>query len=262
MLPKLKPCVSSAVCTCGGTGTMSLALYQAWHLLSAYLTSSNGQDPVVVPTTEVPIIRKGPTTRSGSRVIRAGFAKAVQELLAQEQTGFKQLLIQELADLKLEDTSEPLEVPDSFHSSQYNHKQEKARPEPSIRAKTNPQNVRPTTPSRAYNILVSELKFLNLHSLIKLPIPLCPQLLADNEELRASLRAITAELAQLRQGGRPNGPRPPGRNQPDPHDTDSDADSTDDTRSQDEDRPNRGGRRNTRGRWAQISGTSGKLGFS
>nr|VDC66985.1 unnamed protein product [Brassica rapa] len=32
------------------------------------------------------------------------------------------------------------------------------------------------------------------------------QLLADNEELRASLRAITAELAQLRQGGRPNGP--------------------------------------------------------
>nr|VDD60006.1 unnamed protein product [Brassica oleracea] len=54
------------------------------------------------------------------------------------------------------------------------------------------------------------------------------QLLADNEELRASLRAITAELAQLRQGGRPNGPRPPGRHQPDPHDTDSDADSTDD----------------------------------
>ncbi|CAG7876003.1 unnamed protein product, partial [Brassica rapa] len=32
------------------------------------------------------------------------------------------------------------------------------------------------------------------------------QLLADNEELRAILRAITAELAQLWQGGRPNGP--------------------------------------------------------
>ena len=74
---------------------------------------------VAVPTTEVPIIRKGPTTRSGSRVIRAGFAKAVQELLAQEQTGFKQLLIQELADLKLEDTSESLEAPDSIHSSQF-----------------------------------------------------------------------------------------------------------------------------------------------
>ncbi|KAF3590630.1 hypothetical protein DY000_02020127 [Brassica cretica] len=69
-----------------------------------------------IPTTEIPIIRKGPTTRSGSRVIRAGFAKAVQELLAQEQTGFKQLLIQELADLKLKDTSEPLEAPDSIHS--------------------------------------------------------------------------------------------------------------------------------------------------
>ncbi|KAG5374525.1 hypothetical protein IGI04_042153, partial [Brassica rapa subsp. trilocularis] len=74
---------------------------------------------VVVTTTEVPIIRKGPTTRSGSRVIRAGFAKAVQELLAQEQTEFKQLLIQELSDLKLEDTCEPLEVPEPFHSSQF-----------------------------------------------------------------------------------------------------------------------------------------------
>ncbi|KAG5388624.1 hypothetical protein IGI04_030165 [Brassica rapa subsp. trilocularis] len=66
------------------------------------------------------------------------------------------------------------------------------------------------------------------------------QLLADNEELRASLRAITAEVTQLRQGGRHDGPRPPGRNQPDPHDTDSDEDSTDGTRSQDEERPNRG----------------------
>ncbi|KAL0837842.1 hypothetical protein Bca101_089732 [Brassica carinata] len=80
------------------------------------------------------------------------------------------------------------------------------------------------------------------------------QLLADNEELRASLRVITAELAQLRQGGRPNRPRPPGRHQPDPHDTDSDADSTDDTRSQDEERPNRGGRRNARGPRAQVGG--------
>ncbi|KAF3590989.1 hypothetical protein DY000_02028060, partial [Brassica cretica] len=35
---------------------------------------------------------------------------------AKEQTGFKQLLIHELADLKLEDTSEQLEAPDSIHS--------------------------------------------------------------------------------------------------------------------------------------------------
>nr|VDD29348.1 unnamed protein product [Brassica oleracea] len=80
------------------------------------------------------------------------------------------------------------------------------------------------------------------------------QLLAANEELRASLRAITAELTQLRQGGRPNGPRPPGRNQPDPHDTDLDADSTDDTRSQDEDMPNQGGRRNAQGCRVQVGG--------
>ncbi|KAF3551418.1 hypothetical protein DY000_02009435 [Brassica cretica] len=93
---------------------------RAGHL--SYRCNPEGEDGhdcfgAEVPTTEVPTIRKGPTTRSGSRVIRAGFAKAVQELLAQEQTGFKQLLIQELADLKLEDTSEPLEAPDSIHSS-------------------------------------------------------------------------------------------------------------------------------------------------
>ena len=80
------------------------------------------------------------------------------------------------------------------------------------------------------------------------------RLLADNEELRANLRAITAELSQLRQGGRPNGPRPPRRNQPDPHDTDSDTDSTDDTRSQDEERLNRGGSRNMRGHLVKVGG--------
>ena len=80
------------------------------------------------------------------------------------------------------------------------------------------------------------------------------QLLADNEELRANLRAITTELAQLRQGGRPNGPRPPGRNQPDLHDTDSDVDSTDDKRSHEEERLNRGRSRNARGHRVQVGG--------
>ena len=78
------------------------------------------------------------------------------------------------------------------------------------------------------------------------------QLLA--KELRANLRAITAELAQLRQGGRPNGPRPPRRNQPDLHDTVSDSDMTDDKRSQDEERLNRGRRRNARGHRDQVGG--------
>ncbi|CAG7875966.1 unnamed protein product [Brassica rapa] len=86
------------------------------------------------------------------------------------------------------------------------------------------------------------------------------QLQADNEELRGNLRAINAKLAQPRQGGRPNGPRPPRRNQPDPHDTDSDTDSTDDTSSQDEERLNRGGRRNARGHRVQVGGGRGHRG--
>ena len=46
------------------------------------------------------------------RVIRAGFTKAVQEILEQDQTGFKLLLIQEMAELKLEDPTGPVEVQD------------------------------------------------------------------------------------------------------------------------------------------------------
>ena len=42
ILPKLKACVSSAICLCGGTYIVSFALCQAWHSLSTYLTSSNG----------------------------------------------------------------------------------------------------------------------------------------------------------------------------------------------------------------------------
>ncbi|KAF2619964.1 hypothetical protein F2Q68_00040038 [Brassica cretica] len=50
------------------------------------------------------------------------------------------------------------------------------------------------------------------------------QLLAANDEFRASLRAITEQLSQVHQRDRPNGPRRPARYQPD---LESDADSTD-----------------------------------
>ncbi|KAF2609314.1 hypothetical protein F2Q68_00042941 [Brassica cretica] len=63
--------------------------------------------------------RRGPTTRSGARVIRAGFTKAVQHILEQDQTGFKQLLIQEMAELKLEDPTDPAEVQDPSGSIQF-----------------------------------------------------------------------------------------------------------------------------------------------
>ena len=42
ILPKLKACASSTNCACGGTSMVSFALYQAWHSLSAYMTSSKG----------------------------------------------------------------------------------------------------------------------------------------------------------------------------------------------------------------------------
>ncbi|KAF3572849.1 hypothetical protein F2Q69_00059769 [Brassica cretica] len=58
-------------------------------------------------------------TRSGAQVIRAGFTKAVQEILEQDQTGFKQLLIQDMAELKLEDSTDPAEVQDPSGSIQF-----------------------------------------------------------------------------------------------------------------------------------------------
>ena len=42
MFSKLKACVSSTICVCGGAGIDSFALYHAWHSISAYLTNSRG----------------------------------------------------------------------------------------------------------------------------------------------------------------------------------------------------------------------------
>ncbi|KAF8095141.1 hypothetical protein N665_0339s0012 [Sinapis alba] len=60
---------------------------------------------------EVPIIRKGPTTRSGARVIREELNKAVQHLMDREgQNHQEQLLIQEMVQLSIQDPDHPLEV--------------------------------------------------------------------------------------------------------------------------------------------------------
>ncbi|KAF3611828.1 hypothetical protein DY000_02050989 [Brassica cretica] len=73
------------------------------------LRASIPRNNVVVNQAEVPQVRKGPTTRSGSRVLRDGFTKAVQEMIDQ---GFKQLLIQEMSGLKIEDPTKAIEVQD------------------------------------------------------------------------------------------------------------------------------------------------------
>lgn len=63
---------------------------------------------------EVPIIRRGPTTRSGTKAIREGFSKAVQQILDQDgQTGQNQLLIEEMVQLKIQDQAGSIEVQDS-----------------------------------------------------------------------------------------------------------------------------------------------------
>lgn len=72
-----------------------------------------------VTQAEVPLVRKGPTTRSGARVLRGGFSKAVQEMLDQDQTGLKLLLIQELSKLENEDQSGPIEVQDQSGPIQF-----------------------------------------------------------------------------------------------------------------------------------------------
>ena len=71
---------------------------------------------VVVTQAEVPQVRKSPTTRSGSRVLRDGFTKAVQEMIDQ---GLKQLLIQEMSGLKIEDPTKPIDVQDQSGPTQF-----------------------------------------------------------------------------------------------------------------------------------------------
>ncbi|KAF3563088.1 hypothetical protein DY000_02017671 [Brassica cretica] len=59
---------------------------------------------------EVPIVRRGPTTRSGTRALRKGFTKAVQQILDQDrQTDQEQLLIEEMVQLKIQDRAGPTE---------------------------------------------------------------------------------------------------------------------------------------------------------
>ncbi|KAF3592634.1 hypothetical protein DY000_02021449 [Brassica cretica] len=63
---------------------------------------------------EVPIVRRGPTTRSGTRALREGFTKAVQLILDRDgQTDQEQLLIEEMFQLKIQDQAGPAEVQDA-----------------------------------------------------------------------------------------------------------------------------------------------------
>ena len=69
---------------------------------------------------ELPIIRCGPTTRNGAKVIREGFFKAVQEILDQDvETGQNQLLIEEMVQLKIQDQAGPIEVQDQADPIQF-----------------------------------------------------------------------------------------------------------------------------------------------
>ncbi|KAF2589349.1 hypothetical protein F2Q70_00039345 [Brassica cretica] len=148
------------------------------------------------------------TLQSGARVIRAGFTKAVQEILEQDQTGFKQLLIQDMAELKLEDSTDPAEVQDPSGSIQFS-----------------------SIDQGQVGLIISTF---SLGSSVPIDpdmgevgqdqVAINAQLLAANDEFRASLRAITEQLSQVHQRDRPNGPRRPARYQPD---LESDADSTD-----------------------------------
>ncbi|WZZ15735.1 hypothetical protein YC2023_108824 [Brassica napus] len=69
---------------------------------------------------EVPIVRHGPTTRSGTRALREGFTKAVQHILDQDgQTDQDQLLIEKMVQLKIQDQAGPKEVQDAADPIQF-----------------------------------------------------------------------------------------------------------------------------------------------
>lgn len=77
---------------------------------------SQGGGDVVATQAEVPQVHKGPTTRSGARNLRNGFTKAIQEMIDQ---GLKQLLIQEMSGLKIEDPTGSKEVQDQTGPIQF-----------------------------------------------------------------------------------------------------------------------------------------------
>ncbi|KAF8053947.1 hypothetical protein N665_1360s0008 [Sinapis alba] len=82
------------------------------------LFKGGGNDAAI--QVEVPIIRKGPTTRSGARVIREELNKAVQHLMDREgQNNQEQLLIQEMVQLSIQDPDQPLEVHEPPGSIQF-----------------------------------------------------------------------------------------------------------------------------------------------
>ena len=69
---------------------------------------------------EVPVVRRGPTTRSGARAIRLGFSKAVQQILDQDvQSGQEELLIEEMIQLKIQDQAGSIEVQDQTGPIQF-----------------------------------------------------------------------------------------------------------------------------------------------
>ena len=69
---------------------------------------------------EVPVVRRGPTTRSGTRALREGFTKAVQQILDRDgQTDQDQLLIEEMVQLKIQDQAGPTEVQDATGPIQF-----------------------------------------------------------------------------------------------------------------------------------------------
>ncbi|KAF8090857.1 hypothetical protein N665_0463s0016 [Sinapis alba] len=70
---------------------------------------------------EVPIVRRGPTTRSGTNAIREGFSKAVQHILDQDgQSSQNQLLIEEMIQVKIQDQTGTIEVQDQAGPIQFN----------------------------------------------------------------------------------------------------------------------------------------------
>ncbi|KAF2558392.1 hypothetical protein F2Q68_00016323 [Brassica cretica] len=69
---------------------------------------------------EVPIVRRSPTTRSGTRALREGFTKAVQQILDRDgPTDQDQLLIEEMVQLKIQDQAGPTEVQDAAGPIQF-----------------------------------------------------------------------------------------------------------------------------------------------
>ncbi|KAF3602303.1 hypothetical protein F2Q69_00037672 [Brassica cretica] len=144
----------------------------------------------------------------GTKAIRLGFSKAVQQILDQDvQTDQDQLLIEEMIQLKIQDPAGSIEVQDQAGPIQFRSL-----------AQNRTGLIISTCDLGSDSVPIQSRSERNMGDINANDVPnqadINAQLLAGQAQLTATMTAVTEQLARMEQGNRPNGPRPRRRNHP------------------------------------------------